>query len=291
MTTQSNRYCYHTPEWYSKRVSEEGTAPKVIGMLKHDCGDVWDSKGNPEENLALYEELFNSYDFQRWNAPRLAELYIEEMKQDNKAEYFAMRMGYSDTEERYLTVVNDIATDLLSGSDKQLLLYKKRLRSEYQSLRNSKKKKQERIMHGNVKGMKPVDEDETFFTWEKLFGGQKDYIRESEYHAVWIYLLNSVEKRMKMILADNLELVRDESKKHSKRLIELDAVISTELNRGSISRWLQLPIREMENFNELFADKIKEITNRVNAKQIDKKDLSAVDKIIKKQKTLLDGFE
>ena len=47
----------------------------------------------------------------------------------------------------------------------------------------------------------------------------------------------------------------------------------------------------MENFNELFADKIKEITNRVNAKQIDKKDLSAVDKIIKKQKTLLDGFE
>ena len=124
------------------------------------------------------------------------------------------------------------------------------------------KKKQERIMHGNVKGMKPVDEDETFFTWEKLFGGQKDYIRESEYHAVWIYLLNSVEKRMKMILADNLELVREESKKHSKRLIELDAVISTELNRGSISRWLQLPIREMENFNELFADKIKEITKR-----------------------------
>ncbi len=39
---------FHSPEWYSSRLSEDYVNPKVKQMIKSDSGDWWEDGGTPE---------------------------------------------------------------------------------------------------------------------------------------------------------------------------------------------------------------------------------------------------
>ena len=133
---------YHSPDWYEARVSEDYINPAVKHMLINDVGDEYDSHANDEELVEYYYQRWNSVDFIRSYGDRIGEIYIEEMRLDNQDEYKEMTLGYGTGEETYLQIVDEIARDLLMGSDKKLILFKKRIREEAQKPLQKKRRQQ-----------------------------------------------------------------------------------------------------------------------------------------------------
>ena len=173
---------YHSPSWYESRCSEDYTNPRVKSMLLSDMGDWYDDTATPEELVGYYWECWNSIDFISFNVSRMAEIELEEMRSENKVQYMAIMKGYGPGEETYLKVVDEIARDMLLGSDKKLMLFKKRIREEAQKPLQKKKKEQAKRMLKFVGNIKKASEDEKLFTWNNINGEQKDYKKEIHYH-------------------------------------------------------------------------------------------------------------
>ena len=260
-------FLYHSPDWYRSRLSEDYVNPKVKMMIKNDSGDWWDEKGIPEEWVGLYEEYWNTADFMHLWHVRIAEIFIEELRQENKAEYHGLIMGYGHGEEQYLKVVDEIARDMLIGSDKKLILFKKRIREEAQTPLQKKNKEKEIEFYGRSKGEDGLDEDEKQFTWNTTKGSQKDYYKELHYHICITSLMSAVEERIKMIGLEEIKTIKKIRATHTDRMEELEKIYTEDMSEGWVSKWLQIPIREQNNFVKQFEKNVEKVRKETEALQ------------------------
>ena len=279
---RSGSKIWHTPQWYSSKCKDEKLSGRIKGMLLDDLGDYFDNECNDEELIHLYNERYNTTDFIIENGNRISEIYIEDLKDIDKAQYLAITSGYGDTERQYLNVVDDIAKDLLNGGTTQLNKYIKSIRQEAEKPLKIKKKEQDRIIYKNTSGKDGVNEDEAIFTWNEIKGSQKDYSKEINYLTCITSLIISVEKRMDMITKENIKNSILKRKQLMNRLEKVSSVSKSDFDMGWVSRWLLLPINEMLNFNELFDERIKELAK-------ENKDEENTDDAIKKMNDLING--
>ena len=271
---------YHSPEWYEKRVSEDYINPKVKHMLINDIGDDFDANATDEELIGYYEERWASPDFQHSYGHRISEIHVEEMRLDNQVLYKGIIMGYGTGEETYLRIVDEIARDMLMGSDKKLILYKKRVREEAQKPLQKKQRQRMQNKFLTTKGMKAVDEDETFFTWNNPIGDQKDYKKELHYHLCITSLMSAVEERIKMIAVEEIKTIRTIRAAHTERMKDVDKVFVGAINDGWVSKWLQIPIREQSSFVNEFEKRVEEIKKETEAQQSNEGDMKKVEAIM-----------
>ena len=285
---------FHSPEWYRRRVSEDYINPKVKSMLVMDCEDYYDSKATPEELIDLYEERWNSADFMMDNGARINEIHIEEMRLDNQALYKGLILGYGTGEETYLKVIDDIARDMLIGSDKLLVLFIKRIRTEAQKPLQLKKKERAKMMYPSTKGMKGLDEDETLFTWNNPIGDQKDYRKELHYHVCIISVMSAVEERIKMITEEETSTLQKLKSKYTERMNEVSKLFAGDIDEGWVSRWLQIPIREQNNFVSEIEDSVERIKKENESSQSNTDAIEKVKAVLDRNKGAskrLTGFE
>ena len=273
---------YHSPDWYKDRVSEDYCNPKVKHMLVNDVGDDFDANANDEELVGYYEERWDSIDFISSYGNRINEIYIEEMRLDNQVLYKGMIMGYGQGEETYLKVVDEIARDLLIGSDNKLILLMKRIRQEAQKPLHAKKRQKQLSKFFTTKGMKAVDEDERFFTWNNPIGDQKDYKKELNYHLCITSLMSAVEERIKMIAVEEIKTIKNIRAAHIERMEAVDKLFAGNIDGGWVSKWLQIPIREQNNFVSEIEKKIDEIKKETEAQQLNEDDLKKIKDMINK---------
>ena len=281
---------YHSPDWYRERCNEDYTNPIVLKMLKSDCADYYDDTSNPEELVHNYQERWDSTDFQSFYAYRMNELFLEELRTENKVYYHAMKMGYGATEETYLKIVDEIARDMLMGSDKKLILYKKRVREEAQKPLQKKQRQRMQNKFLSTKGMKAIDEDETFFTWNNPIGDQKDYKKELHYHLSFTSLMSAVEERIKMIAVEEIKTIRTIRAAHTERMKDVDKVFVGAINDGWVSRWLQIPIREQSNFVNEIEKRVEEIKKETEAQQSNEDDMKNIEAIMNKKDGKVKGL-
>jgi hypothetical protein len=285
---------FHSPDWYRRRVSEDYINPKVKSMLVMDCEDYYDSKATPEELIDLYEERWNSADFMMDNGARINEIHIEEMRLDNQALYKGLILGYGTGEETYLKVIDDIARDMLIGSDKLLVLFIKRIRTEAQKPLQLKKKERAKMMYPSTKGMKGLDEDETLFTWNNPIGDQKDYRKELHYHVCIISVMSAVEERIKMITEEETSTLQKLKSKYTERMNEVSKLFAGDIDEGWVSRWLQIPIREQNNFVSEIEDSVERIKKENESSQSNTDAIEKVKAVLDRNKGAskrLTGFE
>ena len=285
---------FHSPDWYRRRVSEDYINPKVKSMLVMDCEDYYDSKATPEELVDLYEERWNSADFMMDNGARINEIHIEEMRLDNQALYKGLILGYGTGEETYLKVIDDIARDMLIGSDKLLVLFIKRIRTEAQKPLQLKKKERAKMMYPSTKGMKGLDEDETLFTWNNPIGDQKDYRKELHYHVCIISVMSAVEERIKMITEEETSTLQKLKSKYTERMNEVSKLFAGDIDEGWVSRWLQIPIREQNNFVSEIEDSVERIKKENESSQSNTDAIEKVKAVLDRNKGAskrLTGFE
>ena len=285
---------FHSPDWYRRRVSEDYINPKVKSMLVMDCEDYYDKEANPEELIDLYEERWNSADFMMDNGARINEIHIEEMRLDNQALYKGLILGYGTGEETYLKVIDDIARDMLIGSDKLLVLFIKRIRQEAQKPLQLKKKERAKMMYPSTKGMKGLDEDETLFTWNNPIGDQKDYRKELHYHVCIISVMSAVEERIKMITEEETSTLQKLKSKYTERMNEVSKLFAGDIDEGWVSRWLQIPIREQNNFVSEIEDSVERIKKENESSQSNTDAIEKVKAVLDRNKGAskrLTGFE
>ena len=285
---------FHSPDWYRRRVSEDYINPKVKSMLVMDCEDYYDKEATPEELIDLYEERWNSADFMMDNGARINEIHIEEMRLDNQALYKGLILGYGTGEETYLKVIDDIARDMLIGSDKLLVLFIKRIRTEAQKPLQLKKKERAKMMYPSTKGMKGLDEDETLFTWNNPIGDQKDYRKELHYHVCIISVMSAVEERIKMITEEETSTLQKLKSKYTERMNEVSKLFAGDIDEGWVSRWLQIPIREQNNFVSEIEDSVERIKKENESSQSNTDAIEKVKAVLDRNKGAskrLTGFE
>lgn len=285
---------FHSPEWYRERCFHDKVNIKANSMLKSDCAEYYDSKAIPEELVDLYEERWNSPDFISFYAYRINEIYVEEMRLDNRVAYKGLMLGYGVGEETYLRVVDEIARDLLKGSDKDLILLKKRIREEAQKPLQKKKRQQMQNKFFSTKGMKAVDEDERFFTWNNPIGDQKDYSKELLYHLCITSFMSAVEERIKMIAVEEIKTLRTLKSDHTERMKDIDKVFVGAINDGWVSEWLQIPIREQNNFLSEFEKRVEKIKKETEDQQSNEDAIKTVRRILNREDSNpvdLTGFE
>ena len=285
---------FHSPDWYRSRVSEDYINPKVKSMLVMDCEDYYDKEANPEELIDLYEERWNSADFMMDNGARINEIHIEEMRLDNQALYKGLILGYGTGEETYLKVIDDIARDMLIGSDKLLVLFIKRIRQEAQKPLQLKKKERAKMMYPSTKGMKGLDEDETLFTWNNPIGDQKDYRKELHYHVCIISVMSAVEERIKMITEEETSTLQKLKSKYTERMNEVSKLFAGDIDEGWVSRWLQIPIREQNNFVSEIENSVERIKKENESSQSNTDAIEKVKAVLDRNKGAskrLTGFE
>jgi hypothetical protein len=259
-----------------------------------DCEDYYDSKATPEELIDLYEERWNSADFMMDNGARINEIHIEEMRLDNQALYKGLILGYGTGEETYLKVIDDIARDMLIGSDKLLVLFIKRIRTEAQKPLQLKKKERAKMMYPSTKGMKGLDEDETLFTWNNPIGDQKDYRKELHYHVCIISVMSAVEERIKMITEEETSTLQKLKSKYTERMNEVSKLFAGDIDEGWVSRWLQIPIREQNNFVSEIEDSVERIKKENESSQSNTDAIEKVKAVLDRNKGAskrLTGFE
>ena len=271
---------YHSPEWYEKRVSEDYINPKVKHMLINDIGDDFDANATDEELIGYYEERWASPDFQHSYGHRISEIHVEEMRLDNQVLYKGIIMGYGTGEETYLRIVDEIARDMLMGSDKKLILFKKRVREEAQKPLQKKARQRLQNKFLSTKGMKAIDEDERFFTWNNPIGDQKDYKKELHYHLCITSLMSAVEERIKMIAVEEIKTIRTIRAAHTERMKGVDKNYGGAIDDGWVSKWLQIPIREQSSFVNEFEKRVEEIKKETEAQQSNEGDMKKVEAIM-----------
>ena len=271
---------YHSPEWYEKRVSEDYINPKVKHMLINDIGDDFDANATDEELIGYYEERWASPDFQHSYGHRISEIHVEEMRLDNQVLYKGIIMGYGTGEETYLRIVDEIARDMLMGSDKKLILFKKRIREEAQKPLQKKARQRLQNKFLSTKGMKAIDEDERFFTWNNPIGDQKDYKKELHYHLCITSLMSAVEERIKMIAVEEIKTIRTIRAAHTERMKGVDKNYGGAIDDGWVSKWLQIPIREQSSFVNEFEKRVEEIKKETEAQQSNEGDMKKVEAIM-----------
>ena len=271
---------YHSPEWYEKRVSEDYINPKVKHMLINDIGDDFDANSTDEELIGYYEERWASPDFQHSYGHRISEIHVEEMRLDNQVLYKGIIMGYGTGEETYLRIVDEIARDILMGRDEKLILFKKRIREEAQKPLQKKARQRLQNKFLSTKGMKAIDEDERFFTWNNPIGDQKDYKKELHYHLCITSLMSAVEERIKMIAVEEIKTIRTIRAAHTERMKGVDKNYGGAIDDGWVSKWLQIPIREQSSFVNEFEKRVEEIKKETEAQQSNEGDMKKVEAIM-----------
>ena len=285
---------FHSPSWYESRCSEDYTNPRVKSMLLSDMGDWYDDTATPEELVGYYWECWNSIDFISFNVSRMAEIELEEMRSENKVQYMAIMKGYGPGEETYLKVVDEIARDMLLGSDKKLMLFKKRIREEAQKPLQKKKKEQAKRMLKFVGNIKKASEDEKLFTWNNINGEQKDYKKEIHYHICITSLMCAVEERIKMIAVEETKTLRTLKTEHTERMDKVDKLYDGDIEQGWVSRWLQIPIREQNTFIEDFEKNVERIKKDTEAMLSNKETINRVGALMNEKDNnskRLTGFE
>ena len=158
------------------------------------------------------------------------------------------------------------------------------------------KKKRQQIQNKffSTKGMKAIDEDERFFTWNNPIGDQKDYKKELECHLCITSFMSAVEERIKMIAVEEIKTLRTLKSDHTERMKDIDKVFVGAINDGWLSVWLQIPIREQNNFLSEFEKRVEKIKKETEDQQSNEDAIKTVRRILNKEDSNpvdLTGFE
>ena len=285
---------WHTPEWYRRKGGGEKLPPRIKSMLQNDCGEYWDPTNNDEENIELYQQRFNTPDFMSWHGAELFEIEMLDMKELNKVEYYRITKGYGDTEKHYLKAVDEIAKDLLNCSTERINYYRKAIRKEAQTPLHIKKKEQQIRAFINRPVSTKLNEDESIFTWNDVFGSSKDYRKETNYLSCMTNLMIAVEKRMDMIAKENIKNIKKQNAVLLNRLEKVNEYYNHDFEEGWVSRWLLLPIETMLQFNEEFDEKVKLLSAEEKEQPTTKAELDRLKSVMKEKEsplTRLTGFE
>ena len=166
----------------------------------------------------------------------------------------------------------------------------KRIRQEAQKPLHKKKRQKQLSKFFSTKGIKAVDEDERFFTWNNPIGDQKDYKKELNYHLCITSLMSAVEERIKMIAVEEIKTIRTIRAAHTERMKDVDKVFVGAINDGWVSRWLQIPIREQSNFVNEIEKRVEEIKKETEAQQSNEDDMKNIEAIMNKKDGKVKGL-
>ena len=138
------------------------------------------------------------------------------------------------------------------------------------------------------------DTDETLFTWNNPIGDQKDYRKELHYHVCIISVMSAVEERIKMITEEETSTLQKLKSKYTERMNEVSKLFAGDIDEGWVSRWLQIPIREQNNFVSEIEDSVERIKKENESSQSNTDAIEKVKAVLDRNKGAskrLTGFE
>ena len=126
----------HSPDWYKKRLKDETLIPYHLrDWLYADMdfigADNTVSK-NDSEAIAHYAEVYGNEETLREHGVRLEELLWEEAKTDDRPMYQRYKKDIHDDEKHYDDTITKIAQNILSGDDKELKRFLKKVKADNQ---------------------------------------------------------------------------------------------------------------------------------------------------------------
>jgi len=280
---------YHSPGWYEGRcLNEDFGSPKTKKMLKSDARDRWDNQLRDIENIALYQEYWDSEEFQLRHGVRIGEIFLEEMKKDDKVNWNRLIKGISDDTEFFSDLIDDIARQSLGGKDKLLHSTILKIRKEKQKPLQMKKRLRALKLNIYASSQGALAEDTTLHTWCNPYGSQKDYYKELTNHLLVLALLDSVKERMKLILLYEVEGINKKIRRHLERGIEVEKLLQVGVDENELSIATMLSIGKIRDYKKAMNE-----YNRATRDLVDtEKATETINKLLgKEKKQKLKGFE
>ena len=240
---------YHSPGWYEEKcLNEDFRSPVIKKMLKSDTRDRWDPQLHDIENIALYQEYWDSGEFQIRHAVRIGEICLEEIKSDDKINWNRFIKGIDDDTEYFSDVIDKIARQSLGGTDKLLHSTILKIRREKQKPLSIKKRIRMLKINPYASSHGALVEDTTLHTWSNPYGSQKDYYKEMTNHLLVMALLDSVKERMKLILLYEIEGINKKIRRHLERGIEVDTLLQGNVDENELSLATMLSIGKIRDY-------------------------------------------
>ena len=282
---------WHTPEWYEYKIRDDNGIGRVKSMLKSDCGDYYDPIQNDSENIQNYRDRYISDDFIEEHGSYLLELYLNDMKIINKMEYLSLTNKYGSHEETYLNIINKLAEECLVGNDEKLISTINQIRRTAEVPLSVKKRASQKRIYKIVQVKDGLKEDTTFFTWNDIFGSQKDYNKERNYLVCVTNLLVAVEKRIEMISNEKVKMLIKQKVDYMNRLSKVVKVHHGDADKGWVTKHTYMPNNQMTLFNEEFEKSVKETEKEIVKTNADEGNFNKfMDSINHSNSKIVDGF-
>jgi len=280
---------YHSPDWYEKRCKDENFGSPILKkMLKSDTRDRWDPQLHDIENLALYQEYWDSGEFQLRHGVRIGEIFLEEMKKDDKVNWNRLIKGIGDDEEYFDELIDKIARQTLGGKDKLLHSTILKIRKEKQKPLSIQKRIRALKINPHASSHGALVEDTTLHTWSNPYGGQEDYYKENTNHSLVITLLECVKERMKLIVLYEIEGINIKLRRHIDRGMKVDKLLQKGVDDNQLSIATMLSIGKMRDYNKALHEYIRGKKGLVDTDKATEK----INKLLRKDKRRdTKGFE
>ena len=242
---------YHSPDWYEKRCKDENFGSPIIKkMFMNDIEDYVDKNCTDEENIHKYRERWESTEFQITYGMRIGEIYLEEIKRDDKIEWKRIIKGIGDDEEYFDELIDKIARQTLGGKDKLLHSTILKIRKEKQKPLSIKKRLRALRLNPHASSHGALVEDTTLHTWSNPYGGQEDYYKENTNHSLVITLLECVKERMKLIVLYEMEGINIKLRRHIDRGMKVDKLLQKGVDENELSLATMLSIGKMRDYRK-----------------------------------------
>lgn len=280
---------YHSPDWYEKKcMNENFGSPRTKKMLKSDARDNWDGDALDAENIDWYRELWDSKEFQLTHAVRIGEIYLEEIKADDKVSWKRFIKGIGDDEEYFDELIDKIARQTLGGKDKLLHSTILKIRIEKQKPLSIKKRLQALKLNPHASSHGALVEDTTLHTWSNPYGNQEDYYKELTNHLLVITLLECVKERMKLIVLYEMEGINKKLRRHIDRGVKVEELLQKDVSENELSLATMLSIGKMRDYTKAVEEYNRETKGLVDTDKATEK----INKLLRKDKRRdTKGFE
>ena len=247
----------HSPDWYRRRTKNEILQPYYLRDWLHADMDYIGADntvgGTDNEMIDIYEEQYKKDETIREHGVRLEELLWEEAKTDDRPMYQRYKKDIHDDEKHYDDTITKIAQNILSGDDKELKRFLKKVKADNQRDKpyNKTDKKKETLTNegfgeGLELGIKPTE----LFAWKEKMGCDRDWQKEINHHATIQTILQSVREKIKQIAVEEMQVLDYVEKKHSDRLDEMTTKTTNNVDELWVNRETLQSIKSIVQYNE-----------------------------------------
>ncbi len=247
----------HSPEWYKRRCKDSILQPHYLrDWLYADiewCSGDNTIGGTDDEMISHYEEVYNKESTIREHEQRLEDIIWAEAKTDDRPLYQRYKKDIHDDEKHYDDTITRLAQSVLSGDDKKLKMFLKKIKADNQRDKpyNKTDKKKDSLTNegfgdGLEVGLKPTE----LFVWKEKQGCDRDWTKEINHHATVQVVLQSIREKINQIAIEEMQVLDYIEKKHSDRLDEMTTKTNNNVDTLWVNRETLRSISDIDEYNK-----------------------------------------